>query len=403
MSFDVKKVLKICGCIFLLFLCIFYWQPFTAFLGVVLAAATPLILGGVVAFIVNILMTKYEKWFFPKNKNKIVSKIRRPICMILAFLTAIVVLAVIIYLVVPQLISCINVIIAFFKTIPGYISEFVVKAKDWDFVPEKVLVTLSSIDWESRITQFAEWMSSEVGDVVNTLAKTVMGIVSGIITMVIGLIFSIYLLLEKDRLKRQFKKVAKTYTPKKTHEKVFYFLEVLNDSFRKFIVGQFAEALIIGLLCTFGMMIFRFPYATMIGALISVTAVIPIAGAYIGAITGAVVILTVSPIKALWFLVFILILQQLEGNIIYPRVVGSSLGLPGIWVLAAVTVGGGCFGILGMLIGVPLTSAVYRIITEDTKKKESIEENITVPEPLPDEVTENDKKDENESQDLEKN
>ena len=403
MNFDVKKVLKICGCIFLLFLCIFYWQTFTIFLGVALSAASPLILGGVVAFIVNILMSKYEKWFFAKSKKKIVSKIRRPICMVLAFLTAIVVLAVIVYLVVPQLISCINVIVAFFKTIPGYISEFVVKAKEWDFVPEKVLATLSSIDWESRITQFAEWMSSGVGDVVNTLAKTVMGIVSGIITTVIGLIFSIYLLLEKDRLKRQFKKVAKTYTPAKIHEKVFYFLGVLNDSFRKFIVGQFSEALIIGLLCTFGMMIFRFPYATMIGALIAVTALIPIAGAYIGAITGAIVILTVSPIKALWFLVFILILQQLEGNIIYPRVVGSSLGLPGIWVLAAVTIGGGCFGISGMVIGVPLTSALYRIITEDTKKKESFDEKNVVPKVSNNEAAENDKKDGDKSQDLEKN
>ena len=403
MNFDVKKVLKICGCIFLLFLCIFYWQPFTVFLGVALSAASPLVLGGVVAFIVNILMSKYEKWFFAKTKKKIVLKIRRPICMILAFLTAIVVLAVIIYLVVPQLISCINVIIAFFKTIPGYISEFVVKAKEWDFIPEKVLVTLSSIDWESRITQFAEWMSSGVGDVVNTLAKTVMGIVSGIITTVIGLIFSIYLLLDKDRLKRQFKKIAKTYTPKKVHEKVFYFVAVLNDSFRRFIVGQISEALIIGLLCTFGMMIFRFPYATMIGALIAVTALIPIAGAYIGAITGAIVILTVSPIKALWFLVFILILQQLEGNIIYPRVVGSSLGLPGIWVLAAVTIGGGCFGILGMLIGVPLTSAVYRIITEDTRKKAVLEEKNVIKEPLPESEGENDKIDEEEPQNLGKN
>ena len=403
MNSDVKKVLKICGCIFLLFLCIFYWQTFVTFLGVALSAASPLILGGVVAFIVNILMSKYEKWFFAKTKKKIVLKIRRPICMILAFLTAIVVLAVIIYLVVPQLISCINVIIAFFKTIPGYISEFVVKAKEWDFIPEKVLVTLSSIDWESRITQFAEWMSSGVGDVVNTLAKTVMGIVSGIITTVIGLIFSIYLLLDKDRLKRQFKKIAKTYTPKKVHEKVFYFVAVLNDSFRRFIVGQISEALIIGLLCTFGMMIFRFPYATMIGALIAVTALIPIAGAYIGAITGAIVILTVSPIKALWFLVFILILQQLEGNIIYPRVVGSSLGLPGIWVLAAVTIGGGCFGILGMLIGVPLTSAVYRIITEDTRKKAVLEEKNVIKEPLPESEGENDKTDEEEPQNLEKN
>ena len=178
---------------------------------------------------------------------------------------------------------------------------------------------------------------------------------------------------------------------------------MLNDSFRKFIVGQLAEALIIGLLCTFGMMIFRFPYATMIGALIAFTALIPIAGAYIGAITGAIVILTVSPIQALWFLVFILVLQQFEGNIIYPRVVGSSLGLPGIWVLAAVTLGGGCYGIPGMIIGVPLTSALYRIITEDTQKKECLEEKNVLVTPSTETNTENDKIDGEECEKMEKN
>ena len=144
-----------------------------------------------------------------------------------------------------------------------------------------------------------------------------------------------------------------------------YVSGILNSCFRSFIVGQCIEAVIIGVLCTIGMLIFRFPYATMVGALIGFTALIPVAGAYIGAIVGALMILSVSPIKALLFLIFIIVLQQLEDNIVYPKVVGSSIGLPGIWVLAAITVGGGVMGIAGMLLGVPLFAAAYRLLKDD--------------------------------------
>ena len=372
MKFDWKKAFKIALCVFGLFLAITYWHPFVALCGIVLAAMTPLIIGGIIAYIVNILMSRYEKWFFPKKKTKIISKIRRPLCMILAFLTVIVVLSAVVWLIVPQLISCIQLIMAFAAKVPNLMKEFVEKAQNWDFIPDKVIEYLAAIDWESKIGQFVTLVTNGVGDVVNTVAKTVVGIVSGVVTSVLGLIFSIYLLLDKDRLKRQFKKVFVNYFPEKVYRKVFYFVGIVNESFRKFFVGQITEAVILGVLCTLGMLIFGFPYATMIGALIAVTALIPVAGAYIGAITGALMILTVSPMKALWFIVFILILQQLEGNIIYPKVVGSSIGLPGLWVLVAVTVGGGCFGVVGMLLGVPLFSAFYRIIREDIERRKPV-------------------------------
>ncbi len=378
MKFDWKKALKICFCVFILFLCIIYWQPFISFLGVVFEASIPLILGGCIAFFVNILMVRYEKWFFQKSKNRTLQKIRRPLCMVLAFMTVLIVLAVVIWLIVPQLISCIQLMLAFVSKIPNYMKDFIARAENWDFIPDKALDYLAAIDWESKIGQFVTLITTGVGGVVNTVAKTVMGVVSGVITGVLGFIFSIYLLLDKDRLKRQFKKIAENYLPSKVYGKIFYFTQVLNESFRKFIVGQLTEAVILGVLCTVGMLIFGLPYATMIGALIAFTALIPIAGAYIGAITGALMILTVSPAKALIFLIFILVLQQLEGNIIYPRVVGSSIGLPGIWVLVAVTVGGGCFGIIGMLVGVPLTSAFYRIIREDLDRKAKTKEKSSV-------------------------
>ena len=151
-------------------------------------------------------------------------------------------------------------------------------------------------------------------------------------------------------------------------------IAVLDDSFHKYIVGQCVEAMILGLLCALGMLILRLPYAAMIGALIAFTALIPVAGGWIGAGIGAFMILMVSPVQALAFLIFIVILQQLENNLIYPKVVGSSIGLPGIWVLAAVTIGGGMLGVAGMLLGVPLTAAIYRLVREDVHKFDPVSE-----------------------------
>ena len=157
-----------------------------------------------------------------------------------------------------------------------------------------------------------------------------------------------------------------TYLPN-GDKKIFYVLHTLNDSFHRFIVGQCTEAVVLGLLCMIGMAIFSFPYAMMIGVLIGFTALIPVAGAYIGAGVGAFMILTVSPIKALIFLIFIVVLQQLEGNLVYPKVVGSSIGLPGIWVLAAVTVGGNIYGVMGMLVSVPVCSVIYVYLSEKVR------------------------------------
>jgi len=207
----------------------------------------------------------------------------------------------------------------------------------------------------------------------DTVFKTVLSVFSGIVTAVLAIIFAIYLLCSKDKLLSQFDRLLKRYLKPLWHKRITYTLGILNDSFHSFIVGQCIEAVLLGALCTIGMSILRIPYATMIGALIAFTALIPVAGAYIGAGVGAFMIMTVDPMKALIFLIFLLILQQLEGNIIYPKVVGSSIGLPGIWVLTAVTVGGGIFGVAGMLIGVPLAAALYRIIGNDVRKSEGIE------------------------------
>ena len=178
------------------------------------------------------------------------------------------------------------------------------------------------------------------------------------------------MLIDKEKFFSQTKRVCKSYLSEKHFDKVSHVSAVVNNSFRRYIVGQFTEAIILGVLCSVGMLVFGFPYAGMIGTLIGFTALIPVAGAYIGAGVGAVMILTVSPLKALLFLVFILVLQQLEGNLIYPKVVGNSLGLPALWVLAAVTVGGALAGVLGMLLGVPIAAAAYQLVREDLHRRE---------------------------------
>ena len=225
-------------------------------------------------------------------------------------------------------------------------------------------------DWQQLLTRVLEWLGGGWDGLMNSVVATVSGVFSGAVTLVMGFMFSFYILYGKEKLGRQARRMMRSYLKPAWCERAFYVLHVLDDSFHRYVVGQCTEAVILGTLCTLGMLIFGFPYATMIGALVGATALIPIAGAYIGAGVGAILILTVSPVEALLFLVFIVILQQLEGNIVYPRVVGSQLGLPALWVLAAITVGGNVMGIGGMLLAVPLTTAIYRLVRENVRKRE---------------------------------
>ena len=234
-----------------------------------------------------------------------------------------------------------------------------------NIVPQDLLAPLLKVDWQSKLLDILKTLTSGVGNVMGAVITTVSSMFSALVTGLLALIFSIYLLLSQEDLKRQFGKLLRRFLPSKWLGRFSYGIHTLDDCFHRYIVGQCLEAVIIGALCALGMGLLRLPYATMIGALVGFTALIPVAGAYIGAGVGAFMILTVDPIQALIFLVFLVILQQLEGNLIYPKVVGSSLGLPGIWVLAAVTVGGGLLGIGGMLLGVPLAAAIYRMLGEE--------------------------------------
>ncbi len=365
MKLEWKTCFKVGISIFLLYICIHFFPTVISLLVKLIGAASPLIIGCVIAYLVNILLVMYEKIYFPSSKKQIVKKTRRPLCMLFSYLTLVGVLALVVILVVPQFISCINLLIS---QIPDVLSKAVEKLQHWEVLPENIKESLGSIDWNEKIQHFGEVISSGAGHIFDLLVTAVSSVFSGIITGFLSVIFSIYLLASKEKLGRQVNRVMEHYIKSSWYKKIMHLLNVLNTCFRKYFICQCFEALILGILCTLGMLILDIPYALMIGALVAITALIPIAGAYIGAIVGAFMILTVSPVQALIFLVFLIILQQLEENLIYPRVVGSSIGLPSFWVLAAITIGGGLLGIIGMIIGVPLAAAIYKLLREDINR-----------------------------------
>jgi len=367
MKLSWKDCLKAGVSIFALYLAIHYWQSAAQLVGTLLSAAVPLIIGLVVAYLVNIVMSAYERKWFVNSKSPVAAKLRRPLCMTLAFLTLIAIIGLVVGLVIPQLADCIRLIIS---ALPGFMDKVISLAEDMHLFSPEVLRTLNNIDWNAQISKLVSFVTTGMGNVVSVVVGAVSSLFSFLVTSLLSLIFSIYLLAEKETLSSEMDRLARRYLGSRAYKNVCYVIHILDDCFHRYIVGQCLEAVILGGLCVLGMAILRIPYALMVGALVAFTALIPVAGAYIGAGVGAFMILTVDPVKALIFLVFLVILQQLEGNLIYPRVVGSSMGLPGIWVLAAVTVGGGLMGITGMLLGVPLAAALYRIIQADVRKFE---------------------------------
>lgn len=363
-----NNCLKVGVSAFLLFLAIHYWSVVASLIADLFSAATPIFIGFAIAYIVNLLMSLYEKIYFPKSaEKKLVSVTRRPICLILTLLTIAAVLALLVWIVVPELVQCITFLLA---EIPPLIVKILDSRWIREILPSDVLSKLTEIDWMSYVEKIIGTLGSGIGSAVSAVVTLVTSTFSLIVTVFVSIIFSIYMLIDKEKFFSQTKRVCKSYLSEKHFDKVAHVSAVVNSSFRRYIVGQFTEAIILGVLCSVGMLVFGFPYAGMIGTLIGFTALIPVAGAYIGAGVGAVMILTVSPLKALLFIVFILVLQQLEGNLIYPKVVGNSLGLPALWVLAAVTVGGALAGVLGMLLGVPIAAAAYQLVREDLHRRE---------------------------------
>ncbi len=366
MKMEWNSCLRIGSTVVITYLVIHYWQSVAGLARVALGAAIPLLLGCVIAYILNIPMTFFEK----KLSFSKCPKLKRPICMILAFASILLVFALVSGMVFPELASCIKLLL---ERLPAALNKVFIWLEtnfNWEITPELLPYNWSPTDWESLISKAGNWLLTGIGGTMTSLVGAVSSTFSAVVTMVLSLVFAIYLLAGKDWLKQQLSTLIHVYLGDKVLHRISYIFATANDTFHSFVVGQCLEAVVLGVLCMVGMWIFRLPYASMIGTLVGFTALIPIAGAYIGASVGALMILTVSPVKAIFFIIFLCVLQQLEGNLIYPRVVGSSIGLPGLWVMAAVTVGGGILGIVGMLLGVPLAATIYKLVGADVSRRQ---------------------------------
>ena len=330
-----------------------------AFLGKVISIFSPFLLGIILAFVLNVLNNFIEKKIFGKIKpSKIWNKIKRPLCITLSLILVFLTIFFVMNLLIPQLKNSASL---FTDTLPAYKEDIIGILNKFDVDESTVNKVGEYLDnFGKVITDYIKGNSKDVITVTTEVATSVVNIISkGIITLV----FAIYMIAQKETLSRQINKVMKAYLKPKTINKINTVGTLANKTFSNFVTGQCLEALIFGSLVFVGMLIFRFPYASTIGVLLGFTALIPIFGAFIGTAVGFILIMMVSPVKAILFVVFIIVLQQIEGNLIYPRVVGKSIGLPGMWVLLSVTVGGSIGGILGMLIATPLCSLLYALFT----------------------------------------
>lgn len=367
------------------FAIVLYWglrhsdQPLSILKGLI-SLISPFITGLCIAFVVNILMRWLEKiWsrIWKKRKSKWFEKLKRPVCLVLSALILIGVVCALLFMILPEFISTIK---TFIDSIPQYIKRIEgwwgtlnsIAERFGMVIPELKFNTDEVMGYVNSILRNNDSM------IFNTTISFTTSIVSGLFNLIVSVVFSIYVLAQKEKLGRQFKKTLYAYFKEKKVNKFLELVSLTDRTFTSFVAGQFTEAVIIGVLCFIGMMIFRIPYAPIVSLLVGVTALIPVLGAFIGTALGAFLILLVSPIKALFFVLFIVVLQQLEGNFIYPKVVGKSVGLPGMWVLVAVSIGGGLDGITGMLFSVPICALAYtllkRSVASRLKKKAEAED-----------------------------
>ncbi len=325
----------------------------------------PLIIGLIFALIINVPMSFLEDHLWKKGTEK-GAKIRRPLAFIMSLLFIISIIVGVVWLVIPALVEAVTVIA---DGVMSYVNTLSAMSKE-EIAQLPVGRLLLNVDWDKTLQTMQTFLKNQGGDIFNTAVGTVSSVVSGIYDFFIAAVFAVYILFNKEKLKEQTARLVKAWIPDNVADFSIHACRLLGKNFKNFVTGQSLEAVILGVLCIIGMLILQIPYAPMVGALVGVTAIIPVVGGFIGAFVGAFMILTVSPVKAVIFLIFILVLQQLEGNLIYPKVMGSSVNLPSMWILAAVTIGGGIAGAGGMLLAVPVASTLYVLVREATEKRE---------------------------------
>ena len=364
---DAKWIIGIITCCSLIYLGIRYFSDIADGVIRVAEMAMPLWLGIVLALIFNVPMTFIENHLLRKYSLK---RGKRAIAIALSLVLVIGLFVGVAFIVIPKLVEAVALLIEIAAKGLDQMAAIEENSQLMESTLGEWFVELD-IDWIGLKVKMENWVASQSGVLVDQIVNITRDIAAKIVMLFIGMVFAVYVLANKETLKRQVCRLIRVWLPKPIGEPMIHVADISSQIFKRFVAGQALEAIILGTLCMTGMRILRMPYAPMIGALVGVMALIPIVGAFVGTIVGAVMILTVSPFKAVVFVIFLQILQQVEGNLIYPKVVGAKIKLSAIWVLAAVTIGGNVAGPLGMFLGVPAASAVYALLRKATDEREA--------------------------------
>ncbi|NLK28159.1 MAG: AI-2E family transporter [Clostridiales bacterium] len=367
---NMKKILWIITFAILLFVGVQNLYIIFRFVSYLFGLAFPFLLGGGIAFILNVPMSSFENKVFSKIgvKNKAFQKLKRPFSLLLTIVSILGVIFLVVFLIVPEIGRTIEIVSNRF---PTFLNEVGKKYRDLLEENPSIVEYLYqfTLDWKTISENIINILKNSGGTMLQSTFGFATSIVGGFINFFLGLLFSIYILLQKEKLGCQAKKLIYAYLPEQYADKLLSICSLSHVTFSKFLSGQCIEAVILGIIFYLAMSIFGFPYALMISVLIAFTALIPVFGAFIGCFVGAFLILIVSPLQALWFIILFLIIQQIEGNLIYPHVVGGSIGLPSIWVLVAVSIGGSTMGVAGMLIFIPMSSVLYTLLREAVNQR----------------------------------
>ena len=374
MGFEKEKIKQIRGLIIfvaVIMLLVIYSGSVFEGLRMIIGMLVPFITGGAIAVVLNLPLRTIENKLMKKWNGKVTSKLKRPLSILLSIVFIVLILALVIYTVIPAIQETVGLLTT---QIPVFAKQVIDRlqqlAVDYPEILEKLQeVENMEIDWEAMISNVSGFLTSGMGNVLTSAFSVASSIIGGVVNTFIAFVFSIYILSQKEKLANQGKRILQAYLSEKHCAGVHHVLQLLHKNFSNFITGQCVEAVILGCMFIIVLTIFQFKYALLIGVLIAFLSLIPIVGAFVGCFISAFLLLMDDPMRALWFIVIFLILQQIEGNLIYPYVVGGSVGLPSIWVLAAVSVGGSLCGVLGMLCFIPLVSTCYSLLRENVNRR----------------------------------
>ena len=372
-SKNIRKILFIIFCGALIFTAIENFERTFLILGNAISVCTPIIAALSIAFILNIPLSSLENKvfaFMAKSKKKFVTKLRRPVCLVLTYLLALGFVALLILVIIPDIVET---VIYLFEKMPAFVMDAKNRLDDLlnkfnidSAVPE------IKINWSAAIDAIQTWFSNSYAMIFNNAVDATTSVFGGLFDGVFSLMISVYVLAQKERIGGFMRRFINRFFKPNWAKNTFRIASKTDDSFARFIKGQFTESVILGTLCFIGMLIFRFPNALIISAIVGVAALVPVVGSIVGAIIGALLILITSPIKAVLFIVFLIVLQQIEGNLIYPRVMGKAVGIPSVLVVSAVLVGGNIGGVLGALLAVPTCAVIFTLIKESIDNQHNL-------------------------------